>query len=227
MSWSEYHERRAPVTFGEHVFAYRKALLGLAQMDASILDTSSPKKILLGGFHNAWTVAEFKQFCQELFPNSYTPYLLDMNRKPLQDLDSVVNPNRVQSALESLPFKSKSLDLIFLDFTFGFMNPKQIRDFFLTSQNSLTDSGLILASYVDNNDVNIWDKIQSRYSEAVAVKYHRYKELCKLANPMKPVFHAVFDIRYKFSGIGSLAVFTQPDSKIQRTNLTFNLLQRR
>lgn len=227
MSWLEYHERRAPITFGEHVFAYRKALLGLAQMDASILDLSRPKKILLGGFHNAWTVAEFKQFCQELFPDNHTPYFLDMNRKPLQDLDPDVCPNRIQGVLERLPLKSKSFDLIFLDFTLGFMNPNQIRDFFLSAQDSLTDSGLILASFINSNDVNIWNKIQSKYSEAVSVKYHRYNELCKLGTPMKPVYHAVFDIRYKFSDIGSLAVFAQPNSKIKLTNLTFNLLQRR
>jgi SAM-dependent methyltransferase len=224
MSWQEYY-RYPAVTFGEQSFAYKSALNAIAEKDIKVLDRNSRKNIVLGGFHSSQTVTEFKELCKELFPNDHEYYLLDMNRHPLSTIDSKTYPNRIQARLEELPFAPKSIDLMFLDYTFVFMDNLQIKKFFDNAHKVLSPSGLILATYNDPGKVGLWNMFQKKFLDRhhapVPMSYHKQEKLCQLAKPLRPVFNTEFKTTLKYTSASSLTVFAQPDSTIPKNQTIF------
>jgi hypothetical protein len=133
-------------------------------------------------------------------------------------------PSRTQARLEKLPFKPGSIDLMFLDFTFTFMKPEEVENFFKESSESLKPSGLILTIYNDPFNLNPQAKAQEEkiYSSFnISPNLHEQAELYKLAKPLKPVYHSEFKARNESPFNSSLDVFAMPDSKIPEIKIPF------
>lgn len=234
MGWREYYEYGSIISFGEHSSVYKEALNSLAEIDTNLLDPNTPKNIVLGGFHGKKAASEFKELCLELFPKSRQVYM-DMNRRPFAPLYSEDFPNKIQARLQELPFKPQSVDLMFLDFTLSFMTPEVIKNFFNEAQNALTPSGLVLATYNDPHNLNIWERARKEVVDSlfnISTHLHKRTSLYDLSKPLKPILHKEFKWRSDSSFDSSLVVLARPLSKIpeigviykRETNLLENIL---
>lgn len=228
MSWHEYY--KLPVlTFGKQSEIYQEAINRSIQKDSKIFDLKSPKKIVLGGFHNTRSVVEFKELCKEIFPNRQY-YLLDMNKRPLANLNPNDSDKRVQARLENLPFKPGSIDIIFLDFTLTFMSPSQTKKFFKDARQLLATSGLILTTYHDPHSTEITNRklLKNCYKELGISTYdYTPTELSKLAEPLKQVFYREFETKSPTNPTEALlSVFTNPEPQTDKNKIILNQIIR-
>lgn len=214
MSWQEYHRARMPITFSHQSEAYLRAIEGLRQINVDLLAPNTTPTIVLGGFHNPWSVADFHKLCDKLQTGPQRRVLLDLQASPLQTLDGRGNPHRVQARLEELPFPGESIDLLFLDYTTDFMNDRTLRRFSLGINDILKPVGLVLAAFMDTDDQSLWDSIEERLTRRVPTYCRSSKKFCQLMTPLRPIIGLSFPVPYRYISSGSLGIFARGDSSL-------------
>lgn len=146
MEWCRfYRENAGAISFTEHGRLITPALDTLDRQ-FRILNPGQRKVFVLGGFFpfNS-TPQQFLDFTHKIHPNCNDVHiLLDMNRVPLTSVDPQIFPNRIQARIEDMPFRSQTIDYLFMDNTIDFMDDKQVGDLSRSAAEVLTSHGLLL-----------------------------------------------------------------------------------
>ncbi|MBN1168574.1 hypothetical protein JXA63_01650 [Candidatus Woesebacteria bacterium] len=141
--WQFYYER--PVrSFSESTFAYRPVINRLRLNNPDFLREDQPQTFVLGGFHGWCTKAEdFREFCSSIHGHTDDRHIvLDKHTTPFRQDPTVING--VQANLEYLPFASREIDLLLMDFTIDFMDDEAISKFSESADKVLSEKGLIM-----------------------------------------------------------------------------------
>lgn len=212
MGWKEYYERSKPLSFQAHTYAYERAIERLSGIEPEIIAPSRPLNFVLGGFHPFLGTPEaFLKLCAKIHLHPGDQYfLVDMNEYPLVNIDLEVFPPKtwkLQCRVEALPFKKGTVDFLFLDRTFDFMDSEQIRKLADFSKQTLSTNGLIFATFCETG-IKIWDKFLGRLTTHVPFYPHSSSEIKELTEPaFKVVLQAVC-----VDGASSLVVLSRKKS---------------
>ncbi len=192
---------------GEHSHAYKRAISGLRLMDAEVLDPNKRLNFVLGGFHGAWTVADFIDLGNQLHKGEHQNFCLDLNMDPIRQLDRRSNISKLQANLERLPFRSSSVDLLVLDFTLHFLEGNQLSNFAMSCQDVLSPSGIILATHVQFPNQGIWSKFVNWFDEVDRLYKRDVKHVISGLSPLKLNFLGIFKTTFGRSSLGREADF--------------------
>jgi len=211
MGWKEYYEKSKPLSFSIHTHAYERAIGRLSNINPEII-APRPLNFVLGGFYPSLGTPEaFRKLCLRIHSHPDDQYLLmDMNKYPLANVDLKDFSSktwRVQCRVEALPFKKGTVDFLFLDRTFDFMNSEQIRKLADFSKQTLSTNGLILATFCETG-IKIWDKFLGRLTTHVPFYPHSCFEIRKL---IEPAFKIVLEASCVDGG-SSLVVLSRQES---------------
>lgn len=213
--WGEYY-KEPPIQLGEQSFAYKRAVEGLRIINADVLRPDRKVTCVLGGFHNAWAVADFKKFVDEVHSGEHTPIVLDINLEPLKSIDQRSQPQRLQASLEALPFQPNSVDLLILDFTLNFMNEAQVQRFAQSANEVLTPTGVVLAPFLGPKHADFLTRLRRKLNTHVPIYYHSLDRLTTLGAPLKPVLNASFLLQRDQSTNVSMIGWAKENSSLPR-----------
>lgn len=210
MSWEEYY-RHGAKRFGEQADLY-----GVAAKKLHISQRRRSLNILLGGFYPFNdTPHDFVAFCREIHPNPDDKHIfMDFNDIPVRAIERSYPNLRAQGSLVQMPFRSRALDLIFLDFTTAFMNEEAVKKFAKSAYPTLRRNGLIL---IANDNPRIIGREPDEYDSAAyrlsPVQMHARspRKLAELMQPFKSVF-------YLWGHGASVIGFARNDSRFEQIN---------
>lgn len=152
-TWDRYYDRMDVRTFGDAVPLYRGMVQRLADVgmphsgaDHPFLRTDNGV-FVLGGFYSPDSLHEADQLVVEIAAGvPYSLIAVDKNSQPFTQLVDVAGHiTPVQGNLETLDLGGLGADAIFLDFTFNFMSPDQLKAFFSNVGSVLAQDGVVIA----------------------------------------------------------------------------------
>jgi len=152
MGWKEYYQICPESYYCRFGRGLLKRVLG--ESSRSPLAKKESLKLVLGGFspHSA-TASAFVSDCFRLRPQKRDEiYLLDLNHQPLKAFRFPHLPEEkklacLQADLAKMPFGNKSLDLIWLDGTSGFMNNEELASFGKEADRTLNKEGIVVSIF--------------------------------------------------------------------------------
>jgi hypothetical protein len=217
-----YYQPREVESFGEHMYAYKRAIHRLSNASPDLLSSSQSKTFVLGGIypHNS-TKFDFLKLAEDIHPRDQgvadRHIILDINFEPLalarEHLAMIgKHPEFLQADLTNLPFVN-AVDFLFVDHTLSFMSDLQLNKFGESVSRSLTKNGVALV-------VNSEPGLSRRVSQLLRSRANRTKIstrrtsdiISRVVDTLKPVIVAGCDYPGVQKGDFTLAAFSRHDS---------------